>query len=413
MQSCINSGRRTWIALATGAVAFVSNSAAFGQFGGLAFPEQGGPISGTAQAGQVAVARDAATAWLNPAGLTRLENFELLSAVQIINLKVEFDSDPRTTTTGSDGGDAGDWVLGGSLYMAVPLGDRFTFGASVTAPYGLPLDYKSDWVGRYFATELELLVLNIEPAIGFKINDWLSVGAGLDFQYADFEQDVKVPIGGTDFTASIHGDNWEVGASIGVLIEPSESTRFGLRYRTEMDHSLDGDLQTIGSLSTSASLTIPQSLTFSAYHELNEQWALMADVGWTDWSAFARTRINIDTRFATPIEKDIPRNWDDTWNVGFGAHYRFAEDWLLMSGVSYVSSAVDDKDRTPDIPVDEQWRISFGLEHQTSAKFRWGLTYTFAYLGDNDIDATNLAGRVVGDYDTPLHMIGLYGAWTF
>ena len=78
-----------------------------------------------------------------------------------------------------------------------------------------------------------------------------------------------------------------------------------------------------------------------------------------------------------------------------------------------IAQLVDDKDRTPDIPVDEQWRISIGLENQRSAGFRWGVNYTFAYLGDNDLDATNLAGRVVGDYDTPVHMFGLYGAWTF
>ena len=56
---------------------------------------------------------------------------------------------------------------------------------------------------------------------------------------------------------------------LGVLLEPSEITRFGLRYRTQMDHDLDGDLTTLGTRQTTAGLTIPQSLTFSAYHELH------------------------------------------------------------------------------------------------------------------------------------------------
>ena len=84
-----------------------------------------------------------------------------------------------------------------------------------------------------------------------------------------------------------------------------------------------------------------------------------------------------------------------------------------MTGASYVTSAVDDEDRTPDIPVDQQWRLSIGVENERSGKFRWGATYTFAYLGDNELDATNNAGRVAGEYDTPFHVIGVYGSWKF
>jgi long-chain fatty acid transport protein len=393
-------------------IALLWSSGIFAQAGGLTLPEQGGPISGTSQAGQAAVARDASTAWLNPAGLTRLNETQLLAGAQILNLSLEFDPDSRTTTTGSDGGDAGDTFFSGSFYLAVPVHERVTLGASLTAPYGLPLDYKSDWVGRSYGTELELITINIEPSLGFKVNDKLSVGVGIDFQYADLEQKLIVPIGPTELKAKIDGDNWEVGASLGLLLELSESTRFGLTYRTEMDHDLDGDFNTIGTLKTSTNLTIPQSITFSAYHELDDRWALMADAGWTDWSAFDKTTININSG-PIPIEADIPRDWKDTWNAGFGAHYQWRPDWLFMAGVAYVSSAVDDGDRTPDIPVDEQWRLSMGVENEVSGKFRWGVVYTYVDLGDNKLDATNSAGRVAGDYDAPFHVLGAYGSWMF
>ncbi|GMQ75437.1 MAG: outer membrane protein transport protein [Gammaproteobacteria bacterium] len=395
---------------ATSSVVLLWSTVAFGQAGGIAFPAPGGPTSGTSQAGQAAVARDASTAWLNPAGLTRLDKFQLLLDAQIVNLDVEFNPDPATTTTGSDGGNAGDTLPAGSFYLALPISERVTFGASLTAPYGLPLEYKSDWAGRSFVTEIDLLVINIEPSLGIKVSDWVSVGIGLDFQFADLEQKLIVPVGATEIEAKITGDNWAVGASLGLLIEPSETTRFGLRYRSQVDHDLEGDLTTIGTLQTSASLTTPQSLTFSAYHELNERWTLLADAGWTDWSAFDRTVINIS---AIPIEADIPRNWKDTWNVGLGAHYRLTQNWLLMTGVSYVSSSVDDADRTPDIPVDEQWRFAIGVENEMSGSFRWGATFSFVDLGDDKTDATNFAGRLVGDYDSTMQTISVYGSWTF
>ena len=87
--------------VAASTIAFLWSSGAFAQAGGLTLQEQVGPISGTSLAGQAAVARDASTAWLNPAGLTRINETQLLAGAQVINLSVEFDPDSRTTTTGS------------------------------------------------------------------------------------------------------------------------------------------------------------------------------------------------------------------------------------------------------------------------------------------------------------------------
>jgi len=46
-------------------------------------------------------------------------------------------------------------------------------------------------------------------------------------------------------------------------------------------------------------------------------------------------------------------------------------------------------------------------------KFHWGVVYTYADLGDNELDATNFTGRVAGDYDAPYQALGAYGSWTF
>ena len=155
------------------------------------------------------------------------------------------------------------------------------------------------------------------------------------------------------------------------------------------------------------------SLTFSAYHEFTEQFALMADVGWTDWSAFDKTIISIDGLAGTQAE--IPRHFDDTWNFSIGAHIKPAEGWLIMVGGGYTSSAVDDDDRTPDLPVDEQIRVSVGFEYELNEAWRIGANYTFLWLGDNDIDDefNPSTGRIDGDYDASAHMFGLYASVGF
>jgi len=48
-----------------------------------------------------------------------------------------------------------------------------------------------------------------------------------------------------------------------------------------------------------------------------------------------------------------------------------------------------------------------------SGSFRWGATFMFVDLGDDNIDKTNSAGRLVGDYDSSIQTINVYGSWTF
>ena len=122
--------------------------------------------------------------------------------------------------------------------------ERIALGFSVTAPAGLGLDPDDDWVGRYAVTETTLAILNLEPSLAFRINEQWSIGAGVDIQYATFEQKLAVARPGpiADGEAAIDGDSWDVGFSASVLWEPLETTRFGLRYRSEVSHTLKGDL---------------------------------------------------------------------------------------------------------------------------------------------------------------------------
>ena len=111
---------------------------------------------------------------------------------------------------------------------------------------------------------------------------------------------------------------------------------------------------------------------------------------------------------------ELPRNFKDTWNVSLGSHISLGQSWLFMLGGGYVSSAVDDENRTPDLPVDQQIRGSTGIEYGINARWTVGADYTFVWLGENKIDQTRpLPGRIVGDYNASVHALGLYGALWF
>ena len=98
--------------------------------GGAWVYETGTADLGTASAGRAALAADASTAFGNPAGMTRLEGSQLQLGLQPLVVTTEFDVGPQTTTSGTNGGNAGGFVPAGGVYGVYGLRpDRLSVGA--------------------------------------------------------------------------------------------------------------------------------------------------------------------------------------------------------------------------------------------------------------------------------------------
>jgi long-chain fatty acid transport protein len=61
----------------------------------------GTPDVGTASAGMASRAADAATAFANPAGMTRLDRSQLMVGVQPIYSDIKFDTDSSSSAAGT------------------------------------------------------------------------------------------------------------------------------------------------------------------------------------------------------------------------------------------------------------------------------------------------------------------------
>ena len=153
-----------------------------GAFGAaLELYETGAPDLGTASAGRAAMAADASTAASNPAGMTLLDRSQLLGAGGALLPSINFDAAPQTTTSGGSGGNAGVFMPIGSFFYVHRLSDRLRLGMAFFSDFGLGGDYGKEWVGRYYVTEEALVTAKLNPSLAYKLNDWLSVGAGFSF----------------------------------------------------------------------------------------------------------------------------------------------------------------------------------------------------------------------------------------
>ena len=191
--------------------------------GGFWLYEMGTPDLGTASAGRAALAKDAATVFGNPAGMTSLSGSELLVGAQLVYADVEFDRGPDTTVGGGNGGNAGGLIPGGSVHYAQSVTEDFRLGFWSGSYFGGALDYDDGWSGRYYGTEVAIITLGAGINAAYKINDWLSIGGGPLVLYGNLEQKAainNVLDGGQDGSFKFDDDAVGVGGMAGVMIEP-------------------------------------------------------------------------------------------------------------------------------------------------------------------------------------------------
>jgi long-chain fatty acid transport protein len=402
-------------------------TAVTGKAGGLYLYEIGSPDVGLAAAGYAARAQDASTTFTNPAGMTRLKKPSLMAGSQPMYLNLDFSADNNTTVAG-DSGDSNGWMPAGGLFYVNPVNDRLAFGLAANGYFGLALDYQDNWVGRYYVQDTTLQAAALQPAVAWQFNDQLSVGVGVAMVYGMLEEKLavnRVLDALPDGELKLEDEDFAVQLNLGVLYEPVMGTRFGLTYlsKADLDFSDQADVSGfgptlegilgLGSRTIDLGMTMPQAVMFSVYHELNDRLALMANLGWQDWSEFGKVEVSVSNTRAD-FTTDLP--YDDTWHVAFGAQYRVSEPWLLTAGIAYDSAMLDEKDLTPTLPVGETWRFGFGALYDWSKCLTLGAAYAVGWGGDLDMDVERgpLAGRVSGTYkNTAIHVVALNAQWRF
>lgn len=408
--------------------------------GGLYLYEVGSPDVGLAAAGYAARAQDASTVYTNPAGMTRLDHPTLMAGAQPMYLNLSFTADQDTSAVArtlpgglaAPDGDSNSWLPAGGLFYVHPVNDKLRLGVSMTGNFGLSLDYEDNWVGRYYVQEATLQAASIQPTIAWKVNDMFSVGAGVGILYGIFDEEVAVNnINPSlqDGQLKLDDNDWSTQFNLGLLFEPQLGTRFGLTYLSQADldfsdtpefDNLGAGLQTIlnnrGLLDATLELgmTIPQAVMFSVYHELTDQLALLANLGWQDWSEFGKVDVSIDS--TNPQSLTTEFDYSDTWHVAFGVQYQVSAPWLLTGGIAYDSAMLDEDQLSPALPVGETWRFALGAHYNWSENLTIGGSYALGWIGDLDMDVNRgpLAGRVSGTYeDAAIHVVSINAEYRF
>lgn len=405
-----NMKRAAWL-LASGLLGFSSAASS----AGFSLIEESASGLGNAFAGGAASAEDASTVFFNPAGMTRLSGSQLSLVLHAIKPTAEFSNTASVAAAGrplgGNGGDAGNWTPVPNFYYVTELSQNLRAGLGISSPFGLKTEYDPSWMGRFQAIKSDLKTININPALAYKINDQLSVGAGLNAQYISAELTNAVYLGaGPEGQAKVKGDDWSVGYNLGVLYELNPATRFGLAYRSDVRHKLEGDVTFTGVPAPngpiSAEITLPETVSLSGFHQINPQWAMMGDITWTRWSRFQELRIVRNTGIT--VGQPTIENWDDTYRFALGASYQQSKQLKLRGGIAYDQSPVSDAYRTARIPDADRTWLTVGATYQLSAKSSMDFGYAHIFVANATININNPSptpGKLAGSYDNSVDIL--------
>lgn len=422
---------------------------------GFALIEQSVSGMGTAYAGAAATADTVDTLYFNPAGITRLPGNRAGAAVHLVLPQTEFNNDGTSFALGGaripggDGGDAGGLAAVPHAYLSHQLNDRTWFGLAINAPFGLTTEYDSDWVGRYHAIKSEVKTVNINPSLAYKASNQVNLALGLSAMYLkgefsnaiDFGTLNLIPaalggLGGAlgpigpgqaDGKSTIEGDSWGFGYNIGVLFEPTEDTRIGIHYRSKVDQDIQGDVKfrlpnsalagTFSNADIKADVQLPANASLSAFHQINSEWAVMADYTWTEWSSIPALRFEFDNGLPDNV---TTFDWKNTYRVSLGATVRPSDsDWTYRYGVAYdespVQSAATRSARLPD--SDRIW-LGVGAGFQPSKDLTVDIGYAHVFMNEPRIAKTGTGedltrGALDGSYDSSVDILSIEARYTF
>ncbi|HZX32992.1 MAG TPA: outer membrane protein transport protein [Rhodocyclaceae bacterium] len=406
------------------------------QASGFQLLEQNASGIGNAYAGSAAVAENASTIFYNPAGMTQLRDREVSAGLTAIDTSFKFTNQGSSVgaLAGSgNGGDGGGWGFVPNGYLSWAINKDLYVGIGAGAPFGMKTEYNNPWLGAAQSTSFEVKTYNINPSIAWRVNEQVSLGAGLSWQRveATYKRQVGVvtlpgPVpaavaAATPLKLTLDDDSW--GWNVGALFTLTTATKIGLSYRSQVKYDLTGKIVTSGpsaafNASTSsgakASLTLPDTAILSATHNLNDRVELLGDIAWTGWSSIPKLDI---LRSSGALAQSLDTSFRDTWRVALGANYKMNDAWKLKFGIAYDQTPTKGAStRLVSMPDNDRTWFSVGTQWKPSKETALDLGVAYLYVKDARIDnnqSLQARGRVTGNYSDSAWVLGAQYSMAF
>ena len=331
-----------------------------------------------ALAGNVVAAPDdgGSILYFNPAGAAGRPGTEGLFSLQLSNVTARY----INRDTGYDGKSSenplapviwagsdvlDDWNVGVGLYGAVG------------AAFNLPGDEQSGIPGRLLG---EFSTIHVGFVAGREILPGLRWGVQVAPTLGHLKAVTPTPLGVADFHA--HGPG--IVGSTGLLWDATETTTFGLAYRTPGIVWLSGDGD-VGETDTDVDVEFrtPQNVTFGFAHRVTDALTVLGQARWTRYSEFEDADLEFDA--VSALDQPLIPDARDVFRWGLALEYQALENLVLRTGYTREDYMVEESSLRPTLfdTSDDMVMAGFGATFD-----RWTIDFQTGYLVTDDRVAT-------------------------
>lgn len=398
---------------------------------------------GEGSAGIAGVSNDPFAAYMNPAAMTALQGTQVSIGLVYANGKGWFTNEGSTTEPGS-----GQVTGARALSVIAPnvavttqfLDGKLVAGVAMVAPYGQETHWDGNSPMRYAATDTKLHIIDITPAVAYKVNDAFSVGAGFDyFDTIDGQLDKKIspnslPGATTDANSDLTATGGGFGYHLGMTYKPNAWNQFGLVYHSNVKMSLSGNVFLSGLNGATAaaifgagvqnfnagintSVYIPQNIQFGYAFMPNDQWKIEAQASWYDWFAARQLGIvynGVTATQNTALNTGNPQQFNPrkTLNFSLGGDYKASDALHLRSGFFYQAASLPEATFDPALMDLPRYSLGVGAGYAVTKNFDIDLAYNAVFFHTRAIN-NNATTGYTGYFDSFVNLVSANFTYKF
>lgn len=376
---------------------------------------------GRAYAGEAAIADNASVVATNPALMSLFKTAQFSTGGVYVDSRINMNGDVassvlinNTTKATQYGSASARNVVPGAfvpnLYFVAPVNDKFALGAGMNVNFGLKSEYDDSYDAGVFGGKTDLSAINLNLSGAYRVTEGLSLGLGVNAVYAkaqvernagiiaDSVKDGRVTqalsvlsppfkelnkhLASKDKSVVSLQDRaaWGFGWNAGVMYQFNEANRIGLAYHSKVD--IDFTDRTATSLEAGAigagkkgdlTLTLPDYLELSGFHQLTDKLAVHYSYKYTHWSRLTKLHASSENG-KKAFDKEL--QYSNNSRVALGASYNLDEKLTLRAGIAY-DQAASRHQRSAAIPDTDRTWYSLGATYKFTPNLSVDLGYAY------------------------------------
>lgn len=412
--------------LAGVSVAAIAGATSAAHAGAFGLREQGAGAQGQSFAGAAAGSGGLSSMYWNPATITMNPGFQTYTSVSLLNLDANIRPAPGTPTAAfGPSGNIGEFAAIPSSQFSYQINEMVWFGMTTNAPIGLVTKPNSAWAGQVYGRTSKVFSLNLNPIIGIKVTEWLSVAAGPTIEYVDIKLRRATGVLPTAPSATLRGDDVDIGYTVGATLTPFAGTSIGIGYRSSIGHDLKGriDSPTIPLPGNRAliqsKLNTPDILTVGLTQAIAPNFRVSLGYEFSNWSRLGTIpQIAYGSPLAGAVISTLPLRYKDGHFFSVGGEYDLNQQWTVRAGAAYETSPVSNEVRSVAVPDANRWWASLGASYRYSDKITVDVAYSHIFpkkgpinIRPGDEDYAGLPFSAVAKGNVDIVSVGLKYRW--